>query len=141
MIEVTGRRGKRGKQLLNDLNEERNFIHTLNRRKGNWIGHILCGNCLLKQGIEGKVEGLIEVTGRRERRLKQLLDDLKEERDIVHTVNRMSVNWIGHILCGNCLLKQVIEGKVERMIEVMVRRGRRHKQLLYDLEEETGYWK
>ena len=81
------------------------------------------------------------MTGRRERRLKQLLDDLKEERDIVHTVNRMSVNWIGHILCGNCLLKQVIEGKVERMIEVMVRRGRRHKQLLYDLEEETGYWK
>ena len=92
MIEVTGRRGKRGKQLLNDLNEERNFIHTLNRRKGNWIGHILCGNCLLKQGIEGKVEGLIEVTGRRERRLKQLLDDLKEERDIVHTVNRRKGN-------------------------------------------------
>jgi hypothetical protein len=30
--------------------------------------------------IEGKLEGRIEMTGRRERKRKQLLDDLKEER-------------------------------------------------------------
>jgi hypothetical protein len=30
--------------------------------------------------IEGKLEGRIEITGRRGRRLKQLLDDLKEKR-------------------------------------------------------------
>jgi hypothetical protein len=30
--------------------------------------------------IEGKVEGRIEMTGRRRRRRKQLLDDLKEKR-------------------------------------------------------------
>jgi hypothetical protein len=30
--------------------------------------------------IEGKLEGRIEVTGRRGRRRKQLLDDLKEKR-------------------------------------------------------------
>jgi len=30
--------------------------------------------------IEGKLEGRIEVTGRRRRRRKQLLDDLKETR-------------------------------------------------------------
>jgi hypothetical protein len=30
--------------------------------------------------IEGKVEGRIEITGRRERRRKQLLDVLKEKR-------------------------------------------------------------
>jgi hypothetical protein len=30
--------------------------------------------------IEGKVEGRIEMTGRRGRRRKQLLDDLKEKR-------------------------------------------------------------
>jgi len=53
------------------------------------------------------------VTGRRERR-KQLLDR----------------SWIGRILCRNCLLKQVIEGKTERMIEVTGRRERRRKQLL-----------
>jgi hypothetical protein len=37
-------------------------------------------NCLVKQAIEGKIEGRIEITGRRGRRCKQLLDDLKEER-------------------------------------------------------------
>ena len=30
--------------------------------------------------IEGKIEGRIEETGRRGKRLKRLLDDLKEER-------------------------------------------------------------
>ena len=51
-----------------------------NRRKGNWIGHILRRNCLLKHITEGKIEGGIEVTGRRGRRRKQLLDDLHEKR-------------------------------------------------------------
>jgi hypothetical protein len=50
------------------------------RRKANWIGHILRRNCLLKHVIEGKLEGRIEMTGRRGRRRKQLLDDLKEKR-------------------------------------------------------------
>jgi hypothetical protein len=31
--------------------------------------------------IEGKLEGRIEMTGRRGRRRKQLLDDLKEKRE------------------------------------------------------------
>jgi hypothetical protein len=34
----------------------------------------------MKQTIEGKTEGGIDVTGRRERRRTQLLDDLKETR-------------------------------------------------------------
>jgi hypothetical protein len=38
-------------------------------------------------------------------------------------------NWICHILCRNCLLKHVIEGKMEGRIEVMGRQGRRRKQL------------
>jgi hypothetical protein len=37
-------------------------------------------SCLLKQGIEGKIEGSIDVRGRRERRHKQLLDDLKGKK-------------------------------------------------------------
>jgi hypothetical protein len=37
-------------------------------------------NCLLKHVIEGKLEGRIEMTGRRGRRHKQLLDDLKEKK-------------------------------------------------------------
>jgi hypothetical protein len=50
----------------------------------NWIGHILRRNCLLKQVIEGKIKGEIEVTGRRGRRRKKLLDDLKERRGYSH---------------------------------------------------------
>jgi hypothetical protein len=45
-----------------------------------WIGHILHRNCFLKHAIEGKIEGRIEWTGRRGRRCKQLLDDLKDKR-------------------------------------------------------------
>jgi hypothetical protein len=41
----------------------------------------------------------------------------------------------------NCFLKRVIEGKIEGRITVMVRRGRRRKQLLDDLKETRGYWK
>jgi hypothetical protein len=62
------------------VKEERNIVQTIKRRKANWIGHILCRNCLLKHVIEGKLEGRIEVTGRQGRRRKQLLDDLKEKR-------------------------------------------------------------
>jgi hypothetical protein len=39
-----------------------------------------CRNFLLKHVIEGEVEERIEVTGRRGRRRKQLLDALKETR-------------------------------------------------------------
>jgi len=35
-------------------------------------------NCLLQRVIERKIKGRIEVTGRRGRRRRKLLDDLKE---------------------------------------------------------------
>jgi hypothetical protein len=68
----------RNEEVLQRVNEERNIVHTIKRRKANWIGHMLCRNCVLKHVIEGKLEGRIEMTGRRGRRRKQLLDDLKE---------------------------------------------------------------
>ena len=34
------------------------------RRKGNWTGHILRRNCLLKHVIQEKIEGSIEVMRR-----------------------------------------------------------------------------
>jgi hypothetical protein len=40
----------------------------------------LCRNCLLKQVIEGKIKGGIELTGRRGRKRWKLLDELKERR-------------------------------------------------------------
>jgi len=50
------------------------------KRKANWIGHILCRNCLLQRVIEGKIKGEREVTGRRGRRRRKLLNDLNERR-------------------------------------------------------------
>ena len=56
----------------------RNILHEIRKLKANWIGHILRRNCFLKQIIEGKIKGEIEVTRRRGRRRKKLLDDLKD---------------------------------------------------------------
>jgi hypothetical protein len=50
-------------------------------------------------------------------------------------------NRTGHILHRNCLLKHVIEGKIDGRMEVTGRRGRRCKQLLDDLKRSQGYWK
>jgi len=66
---------------------------------------------------------------------------MKEDRNILQTIKRRKANWIGHILCRNCLLKQVIEGEKEGRIEVKERRGRRRNQLLDDLNKKIGYWK
>jgi hypothetical protein len=70
----------RNEEVLHRVKEERNMLHTIKRRKANWIGHILRRNCLLKHVIEGKLEGRIEKMGRRGRRRKLLLDDVKEKR-------------------------------------------------------------
>ena len=66
------------KEALRRDKEERNILHTIKRRKANWIGRMLRRNCLLKHVIEGKIRR--NVTGRRGRRCKQLLDDLEEWR-------------------------------------------------------------
>jgi hypothetical protein len=34
--------------------ENENILHTIKRRKANWIGHTLHRNCLLKHVNEGK---------------------------------------------------------------------------------------
>jgi hypothetical protein len=51
-------------EVLHRVKEERNILHTIKRRKANWIGHVLRRNCLLKHVIEGKLEGRIEITRR-----------------------------------------------------------------------------
>jgi hypothetical protein len=64
--------------------EQRNILHEICKRKANWIGHILRRNCLLQRVIEGKTKGGIDVTGRRGRRSRKLVDDLKERRGYSH---------------------------------------------------------
>jgi hypothetical protein len=69
---------------LHRVKEQRNMLHEISERKANWIGHILRRNCLLRQVIEGKIKWGIEVTGRRGRRRRKLLDDLNEGRGYSH---------------------------------------------------------
>jgi hypothetical protein len=39
----------------------------------------------------------------------------------------------------NCIITQVIEGKIKGQIEVKIRRGRRREKLLGDLGDRRGY--
>jgi len=55
----------RNEELLLRVNEQRNILHEISKRKANWIGQLLRRNCLLQRVIEGKIKGGIEVTGRR----------------------------------------------------------------------------
>jgi hypothetical protein len=71
----------RNEEVLLGVKEQRNILHEISKRKANWIGHILCRNCLLQQVIEGKINGGIEVRGRRGRRRRKLLGDIKESRE------------------------------------------------------------
>jgi hypothetical protein len=64
----------RNEEVLLRVKEQRNVLHEISKRKANWICHILCRNCLLQQVIEGKIKEGIEVTGRRGRRRRKLLD-------------------------------------------------------------------
>ena len=74
----------RNKEVLLRVKKQRNILHEISKRKANWIGHILCRNCLLQRVIEGKIKVGIEVTGRQGRRRRKILDDLKERRGYSH---------------------------------------------------------
>ena len=74
----------RNEEVLLRVNEQRNILHKIRKRKANWIGHILRRNCLLKQVIVRKIKGEMEVTRRRGKRRKKLLDDLKDRRGYPH---------------------------------------------------------
>ena len=63
-------------------------------------------------------------------RNEEVLLTVNEQRNILHEIRKRNANWIGHILHRNCLLKQVMEGKIKREMEVTRRRGRRRKNVL-----------
>jgi hypothetical protein len=71
----------RNEEVSVRVKEQRNILNKIRKRKAKWIGHILHRNCLLQRVTEGKIQGGIEVTGRRRRKL---LDDLKERRGYSH---------------------------------------------------------
>jgi hypothetical protein len=64
------------KEVLYRGKEERNILHTIKRKKANWIGYMLRRNFLLELVVEEKIEG----TGRLGMKHEQLLNDFKEIR-------------------------------------------------------------
>jgi hypothetical protein len=58
-----------GSFLLHRVKEKNDIPQITQRRKANWMGHIVHENCLLKQAIEGKI------AGRGSRRYKLVLYD------------------------------------------------------------------
>ena len=73
-------------------------------------------------------------------RNQEVLQSDKENNDTLLTLKKEG-KWGGHILRRNCLLKHVIERKIEGKIEVTGRRGTRRKQILDEFENKNGYWK
>ena len=84
--------------MLLRVNEQRNILHEISKRKAKWIDHILRRNCLLQHVIEGKIKGGIEVTGRRGRIRRKLLDDHKERRGYSH----LKEEALGRTMWGAC---------------------------------------
>jgi hypothetical protein len=42
---------------------------------------------------------------------EEVLHRVKDERNILHTVNIRKANWMGHNLSRNCLLRHVFDGR------------------------------
>jgi len=74
-------------------------------------------------------------------RSEEALQRANEERNILQTIKRRKDKWIGHILRRNCLLKHIIEGRIEGRIEVTELRGRRRKKPLEERKEKRGHSK
>jgi hypothetical protein len=76
----------RNEEVLLSVKEESIIPHEISNRKANRIGHILFGNSLLQRVIEGIKKDGLEVTGRRRRKRKMLLKDIKERRNFSHLI-------------------------------------------------------
>jgi hypothetical protein len=47
-------------------------------------------------------------------RNEEVLQTVKEDRNILHTIKIRLAGWIYHSLPRNCLLKRIIEEKIEK---------------------------
>jgi hypothetical protein len=69
-------------------------------------------------------------------RNEEVINGMKEERNILQTMKRRKGDCNGHILCRNCLINHVIEGKIDGRLRVRRRGGRRSKQIFDELKGE-----
>jgi hypothetical protein len=66
-------------EVLHIVKHERSTVHSIKIMKTNWIGRILCSSCLLKHGVEGKVERRTD--GKTRKKTKQLIGVHKKTED------------------------------------------------------------
>jgi hypothetical protein len=95
----------RNEEVLHRVKEERNIVETMKRRKANWIGHILLRNCHLEHVIAGNEERKGSSDGKKRRRSKQLLDDLKEMRGYC----KLKEEALDHFFCGELALEEATD--------------------------------
>jgi hypothetical protein len=57
VLEKDGEYHVRNEGVLLRVNEQRNILHEINKRKANWIGNILRINCILQQVYKGNIKG------------------------------------------------------------------------------------
>jgi uncharacterized protein (UPF0335 family) len=69
----------------------------------------------------------------------EILHGVREHRKLPHILISRKAKWIGGVVLTNCLLKHVIDEKIEGRIEETGRLGRRRKQIMDDLKEIRGY--
>jgi hypothetical protein len=115
---------------IHKVNEKKNILQTINRRKASFIGHTLRTNCLLKHVTEGKREGRIEMRGRWGCRLKQVLIRLTERED---TGNLWRMQYIS-------LLHHVSSNRTASSLSKRAQRKRRFKQYKINTLSISKVW-
>jgi hypothetical protein len=72
-------------------------------RKVPWENILKVSKCVLEKDVEDQLD----------RSCEKMRKYYKESRSVLHTVKRGKADCIGQMLGRNCLLKHVIEGKIE----------------------------
>ena len=101
----------RNEEVLLRVNEQRNILHEIRKRKANWIGHILRRNCLLKQVIKGNIRGRWKWQEDEEEDVRSYWITLRTGEDILIWRRRL---WIA--LCGGIVLEEALDLSSDRIL-------------------------
>src|SRR3989441_2504995 len=74
---------------------------------------------------------LEKISWRDKIRNDEMFARIKEERCLIRTIRQQQKNWIGHVLRGDGLLRDVMEGRVKEKKPL----GKPRKGIVYDLKE------
>ena len=88
--------------VLGQVNEKRKLLNTILERKKRWLGHILRAESLVKEVIEGRMEGK---RGRVKPRI-MMLDDIKADETYAKIKRRAMDRECGETRCLEPALKQ-----------------------------------